>query len=80
MESEFTLSSGIHQGATFTVADELVIIGADLGCDICLSDAGLAPRHLALIRRSHGVSIRGLEGQVSILRGQAVTVLRGEMI
>jgi len=66
MSREFMLSSGIHQGATFAVADELVLVGADPSCDICLSDTGLARRHLALVRRSNGVFIRALEGEVHV--------------
>lgn len=64
---EVTIASGLHSGATFAVPEgDLIIVGADVGCDICLSDAGIAPRHAVIALHGSDVVIRGLEGAVSI--------------
>jgi type III secretion protein D len=64
---EVAIISGTHCGAAFTIASEdLLVIGADETCDIRLSDVGLAPRHAALTVQSGGVTIRQLDGRVSV--------------
>jgi Inner membrane component of T3SS, cytoplasmic domain len=69
--NEFKVVSGAHQGAAFTVTDTLLVIGADASSDIYLSDAGLAPRHAAVIAQGSGVSIRRLDGPVTV-NGEAL--------
>jgi type III secretion protein D len=63
---EFTIVSGAHSGATFALDEGLLLIGADTGCDIWLSDAGLASRHAAVTADGRGVAIRAIEGRVSV--------------
>jgi hypothetical protein len=63
---EIIIVSGVHQGASFTLTEELLLIGGDAGCDMWLSDAGLAARHAALMADGRGVAVRSLEGQVSV--------------
>jgi hypothetical protein len=64
---EVTIASGLHAGATFSVQEgDLTIIGADAGCDICLGDAGIAPRHAVMTLHQSDVLIRGLDGAVGI--------------
>lgn len=74
---EVTVASGLHSGATFNVQDgDLIVIGADIGCDICLSDAGLAPRHAVIALHGPDVSIRGLEGTISVNGEDVLTTKR----
>jgi Inner membrane component of T3SS, cytoplasmic domain len=63
---EVAISSGLHRGATFVVREgDLVVVGADVSCDICLSDPGIAPRHAALALHGSDISIRRLDGEIS---------------
>jgi hypothetical protein len=62
----FTIDAGIHQGATFAANDTLLVIGADAACDVCLSDAGIAARHAAILSQGSVLSIRRLDGDVSV--------------
>ncbi len=74
---EVTVASGLHSGATFTVQDgDLIVVGADVSCDICLSDAGIAPRHAAIALHGPDVSIRGLDGAISVNGEDALTTKR----
>ena len=62
-----TIASGLHSGAQITLGDgELIVVGADAGCDICLSDSGVAPRHTALALHGADITVRCLEGTVSV--------------
>jgi len=62
-----SIASGNHRDASFTIGhDDLLVIGADQTCDIRLSDPGLAPRHAALALQGGSISIRRLDGSVSI--------------
>jgi hypothetical protein len=63
---EFTIVSGAHRGATFALSEDLLLIGADAGCDVRLSDTGLASRHAAVMADGRGVALRSLEGLVSV--------------
>lgn len=64
---EVTIASGLHSGARFAVLDgDLIIVGTDVGCDICLSDPGIAPRHTAIALHGPDVLIRSLDGAVSV--------------
>jgi len=64
---EITIASGLHSGATFSLQDgELIVIGADVSCDICLSDAGIAPRHVAITLHGPDLSIRSLDSTTSV--------------
>jgi hypothetical protein len=62
----FTVTAGVHRGATFAPSEDLLLIGADTACDICLSDAGLASRHAAIVSQGSRVAVRCIEGQVSV--------------
>jgi hypothetical protein len=62
----FAIISGVHQGATFDAGDALLVIGADATCDVCLSDSGIALRHVAIVSQAGRLSIRRLDGDVSI--------------
>jgi type III secretion system YscD/HrpQ family protein len=74
---EVTITSGVHMGGTFSVQDgDLIVIGADVGCDICLSDAGIAPRHAVIALHGRDVSIRGLDGPISVNDEDVVTTKR----
>ena len=73
---EVTIASGLHSGAKFAVQDgDLIIVGADAGCDICLSDAGIAPRHAAIALHGPDVLIRSLDGAVSV-NGESLRAAR----
>jgi hypothetical protein len=75
MDSEvqtFRVTSGVHRGATFAPSDDLLLIGADTACDICLSDAGLASRHAAIVAQGSRIAIRCLDGAVSVNGQQLV--------
>lgn len=64
---EVTIASGLHSGGTFAIQDgDLIVVGTDVSCDICLSDAGIAPRHAAIALHGSDVLIRSLDGDVSI--------------
>jgi type III secretion system YscD/HrpQ family protein len=64
---EFHVLAGTHRGAVFTLAEDgLLVIGADESCDVRLSDAGIEPRHAALMSCGPRVSIRRLDGSVSV--------------
>ena len=59
--------SGTHRDASVVLGrNDLLVIGADESCDVCLSDAGLAARHAALAMHADAVSIRRLDGAVSV--------------
>jgi hypothetical protein len=59
--------SGKHRDASVVLGcNDLLVIGADESCDVCLSDAGLAARHAALAVHADTVSIRRLDGTVSV--------------
>jgi predicted component of type VI protein secretion system len=68
---ELTIVAGAHAGATFSLTEEMLLIGADADCDVWLSDPGLAARHAALLADDRGVAIRPLDGAVSV-EGRAV--------
>jgi hypothetical protein len=74
----FRVTSGVHRGATFAPSDDLLLIGADTACDICLSDAGLASRHAAIVAQGSRIAIRCLEGTVSV-NGQPL-VKQGSLV
>lgn len=64
---EVTIASGLHNGATFGVQEgELILVGSDVDCDICLSDAGVARRHAVIALHGPDVLIRGLDAEVSV--------------
>jgi Inner membrane component of T3SS, cytoplasmic domain len=63
---ELTIVAGAHRGATFSLTQDMLLIGADEACDVWLSDAGLASRHVAVMADDRGVAIRALEGPVSV--------------
>jgi type III secretion protein D len=64
---EFRIVSGTHRDATFLVGpDDLLVIGAEASCDICLSDAGVMPRHAAISLQSGHPSIRSLDGPLDV--------------
>jgi hypothetical protein len=64
---EFRIISGTHRDATFLVGpDDLLVIGAEASCDICLSDAGVMPRHAAVSLQNGGPSIRSLDGPLDV--------------
>jgi type III secretion system (T3SS) inner membrane Yop/YscD-like protein len=65
-QCEFTIVSGAHTGAKFALNDDLLLIGSQAGCDVWLSDDGVASRHAALMADERGVAIRPLEGRVSV--------------
>lgn len=68
-DAHITMVSGLHSGAQFTVADgDLIVVGAGPGCDICLSDAGIAPRHAAIALHGTDITVRSLDGTVSVNR------------
>jgi type III secretion system YscD/HrpQ family protein len=70
---EFRVASGVHQGAVFALADgDMLVIGTDEACDICLTDSGIAPRHATLISQGATVSVRRLDGAV-LVDGVALT-------
>jgi hypothetical protein len=65
--NQFRVLSGMHQEAVFTLADgDLLVIGSDEACDICLVDADVAPRHATLIAQGDAVSVRRLDGAVLV--------------
>lgn len=64
---EVTIASGLHSGATFPLQEgDLIVVGADVSCDICLSDAGMAPRHAAIVLHGGDVLVRSLDGAVNV--------------
>jgi type III secretion protein D len=64
---EFRIISGTHRDATFLIGpDDLLVIGAEASCDICLSDAGVMPRHAAISLRNGCPSIRRLDGPLDV--------------
>jgi type III secretion protein D len=64
---EFQIVSGTHRDATFLVGpDDLLVIGAEASCDICLSDAGVMPRHAAISLQNGCPSIRSLDGPLDV--------------
>jgi type III secretion protein D len=64
--NEFTIIAGAHRGAAFCAGSDLLVIGSDAGCDVRLSDPGLAPRHAAVVSQQQRVSIRQLDGTVRV--------------
>lgn len=59
--------SGKHRDASVVLGrNDLLVIGADESCDVCLSDAGLAARHAAIAMHADTVSIRRLDGAVRV--------------
>jgi type III secretion system YscD/HrpQ family protein len=64
---EFSIVAGAHHGATFTLgSDDVLVIGSDESCDICLSDAGVAARHAMLMSQAAAVTVRRLDGEVEV--------------
>ncbi len=64
---EFSNVAGGHRGATFTLGSGgVLVIGSDESCDICLSDAGIAPRHAMLMSQGAVVTVRQLDGEVEV--------------
>lgn len=77
-QREVRIVSGAHRDAVFSLSEgDLVVVGADESCDIRLIDAGVAPRHAALLAQRRAgaadldVSIRQLEGSLG-LNGEPV--------
>lgn len=65
--AEFRIVAGAHRDAVFALGnDDLLVIGADQSCDICLSDAGIAPRHATLMSQGGCASIRRLDGLIEV--------------
>jgi type III secretion system YscD/HrpQ family protein len=64
---EVIIASGVHSGARITVNDgDLIVVGADEGCDVCLSDSGIAARHAAIALHGPDITIRSLDGAISV--------------
>lgn len=69
---EFRVLSGAHSDASFIMtAGDLVVIGSDASCDICLTDPGVAQRHATLTVNGKHASIRALDGVVKV-DGEAI--------
>jgi pSer/pThr/pTyr-binding forkhead associated (FHA) protein len=69
---EFRVLSGAHSDASFILtAGDLLVIGSDASCDICLTDAGVAQRHATLTVNGKHASIRALDGVVKV-DGEAI--------
>ena len=54
--------SGPHLGAEMDLAPGVYVLGSGDSCDVILSDATLAGRHVELTVSDHGVSARELDG------------------
>jgi pSer/pThr/pTyr-binding forkhead associated (FHA) protein len=64
---EFRVLSGAHADASFLLAGgDLLVIGSDASCDICLTDTGISLRHATLTVHGKNASIRALEGAVKV--------------
>jgi hypothetical protein len=64
---EFRIISGTHRDATFMIGpDDLLVVGSEASCDICLSDAGVMPRHAAINLRNGRPSVRSLDGPLDV--------------
>ena len=64
---EFSIVAGAHRDATFSLgSDDVLVIGSDESCDICLTDAGVAARHAMLMSQGAAVTIRRLDGEVEV--------------
>ncbi len=70
--------AGLHRGAqTLLKGPALVVLGSADDADFVLSDAGVAPRHLAITMHEDGTAVRALDGEVRL--GQRV-LARGEVV
>lgn len=64
---QLSIAQGLHQGALVELREgELIVVGNGDDCDIQLFDADVAARHLALIMRDAVVTVRALDGAISI--------------
>jgi len=73
---EFRVLSGAHSDASFILtAGDLLVIGSDASCDICLTDTGVAQRHATLTVNGKHASIRALDGVVKV-DGEAIAANR----
>ncbi|MDR1435048.1 MAG: hypothetical protein LBI77_01415 [Puniceicoccales bacterium] len=62
----FKVLSGPHQGAEFDILEEEIIIGSADECDVVVSDALVANRHMKLQVVGENVFVTPLEGNVFI--------------
>ena len=61
------VTTGVHHGARVALEqDTLSIVGTSPDCDICLSDAGLDSRHMALTVHGDQINVRCLDGSVQL--------------
>lgn len=64
--------SGLHHGAHVPLQrDALLVVGSGDDSDVRLSDPGLSQRHFALAVHGEQITVRRLEGEVTV-RGQSV--------
>ena len=83
---EFRVLSGAHTDASFLLSSgDLLVIGSDASCDICLTDAGVSQRHATLTVNGKNASIRALDGVVkvdgeAIAANQRISLLAGAEI
>jgi len=64
--------SGLHRGAVVPLRRPgFVVLGGSDDCDLVLMDAGVAPRHAAIMLHEHETIVRALESRVT-LAGQTI--------
>lgn len=61
------VASGRHRGARVPLQpDSLLVVGGDSAGDVWLSDPGLEPKHVALAVHDNQITVRRLDGEVSL--------------
>ena len=64
--------SGLHRGAVVPLQRPgFIVLGSSDDCDLVLMDAGVAPRHAAIMLHEHEIVVRALESRV-VLEGTAI--------
>ena len=74
------VSAGLHDGAEVALRPgALLLVGADLSCDVVLADEGIAARHFSLLAGAHGLELRTFDGALGVAanEGEAITLAPG---
>lgn len=54
--------SGLHTGASRVLGEqEMLLVGSGADCDIVLSDDGVAPHHVMLLRNGNSIAVRTID-------------------
>ncbi|WP_297150328.1 FHA domain-containing protein [Thermogemmatispora sp.] len=67
------ICNGTLVGRSFVCNGPALVIGADPGCEVCLPDPSLAPRHALLLVRSEGLYLQDLTDGATLVNGEPLS-------